>query len=148
MLGVDPAAKGRGLGAALTLAGLRYLRGRGLTQAMLYVDESNHRAVALYQRLGFVRWATDVCVPDRQLTAADRRLSPAKSDVRARSSGSSRKRKLRSDEPSTFTYRTLFTLRSLRSRMRGNLPLLTSPSSRRPQSTSTWMFTPTEGNST
>ena len=61
ILGVDPAARGLGLGAALTLAGLRYLRGRGLDQVMLYVDESNPRAVALYQRNGFVRWTTDVC---------------------------------------------------------------------------------------
>jgi mycothiol synthase len=60
VLGVSPAAAGAGLGAALTLAGLRYLRGRGLDQAMLYVDESNRRAAALYQRLGFVRWSTDV----------------------------------------------------------------------------------------
>jgi mycothiol synthase len=60
VLGVSPAAAGSGLGAALTLAGLRYLRGRGLDQAMLYVDESNHRAAALYQRLDFVRWSTDV----------------------------------------------------------------------------------------
>jgi mycothiol synthase len=61
VLGVDPAAQGLGLGAALTLAGLRYLRGRGLEQVMLYVDESNPRAVQLYQRNGFVRWTTDVC---------------------------------------------------------------------------------------
>jgi mycothiol synthase len=60
VLGVDPDAHGTGLGSALTVAGLRYLRGRGLDQAMLYVDESNVRAVSLYTRLGFARWATDV----------------------------------------------------------------------------------------
>ncbi|MDQ7906671.1 mycothiol synthase [Phytohabitans sp. ZYX-F-186] len=60
VLGVDPDANGTGLGSALTVAGLRYLRGRGLDQAMLYVDESNVRAVALYSRLGFARWSTDV----------------------------------------------------------------------------------------
>jgi mycothiol synthase len=61
ILGLDPDAQGMGLGVALTLAGLRYLRGRGLSQVMLYVDESNVRAVGLYQRLGFQRWTTDVC---------------------------------------------------------------------------------------
>jgi mycothiol synthase len=60
VLGVDPAAHGAGLGRALTLAGLRYLRGRGLDQAMLYVDEANERAIALYQKMGFARWSTDV----------------------------------------------------------------------------------------
>ena len=60
VLGVAPEAHGTGLGSALTTAGLRYLRGRGLDQAMLYVDESNVRAVALYTRLGFARWSTDV----------------------------------------------------------------------------------------
>jgi mycothiol synthase len=60
VLGVDPDTHGTGLGSALTRAGLRYLRGRGLDQAMLYVDESNVRAVALYTRLGFARWSTDV----------------------------------------------------------------------------------------
>lgn len=60
VLGVDPATHGTGLGSALTLAGLRYLRGNGLAQAMLYVDESNTRAIGLYTKLGFARWSTDV----------------------------------------------------------------------------------------
>lgn len=60
VLGVDPAAHGLGLGTTLTLAGLRYLRQRGLEAAMLYVDESNQAGVALYTKLGFARWSVDV----------------------------------------------------------------------------------------
>ncbi len=60
VLGVDPAARGMRLGAALTLAGLRHLRDRGLRQVMLYVEADNDAAIRVYQDLGFTRWDTDV----------------------------------------------------------------------------------------
>jgi mycothiol synthase len=60
VLGVDPGGQARGLGAALSVAGLSYLAGRGVTEAMLYVDESNTAAVRLYRKLGFDVFAADV----------------------------------------------------------------------------------------
>lgn len=60
VLGVDPDAHGLGLGAALTLAGLRHLRGKALEQVLLYVDDSNAAAMRLYTKLGFARWSVDV----------------------------------------------------------------------------------------
>ncbi|HEU4347419.1 MAG TPA: mycothiol synthase, partial [Actinoplanes sp.] len=60
VLGVDPDGHRKGLGSALSMAGLEYLKDRGLTTAMLYVDESNTAAVALYRRLGFTVYSTDV----------------------------------------------------------------------------------------
>ena len=59
VVGVDPAEQGSGLGRALTLAGLHYLRDLGLAQVMLYADEDNAPAIRMYEALGFARARTD-----------------------------------------------------------------------------------------
>lgn len=53
VVGIDPAAQGRGLGRLLTLAGLHYLRDRGLSAVLLYTEADNAAAVHTYTRLGF-----------------------------------------------------------------------------------------------
>lgn len=72
VVGVDPAAQGRGLGAALTLAGLHYLRDRGLNQVLLYVEADNTPAVRLYTELGFTRWSADVVFESPPVPTAGR----------------------------------------------------------------------------
>lgn len=53
VLAVHPDAQGSGLGSALTVAGLAYLREREAPEAMLYVDSDNTAALRTYQKLGF-----------------------------------------------------------------------------------------------
>ena len=68
VLAVDPDRAGRGLGTALTLAGLRGLQAAGLPEAMLYAEAGNAAALAVYRRLGFTRYRSDVVFspsPDR-----------------------------------------------------------------------------------
>jgi mycothiol synthase len=65
VIGVDPREQGRGLGRALTLAGLHRMRALGLTQAMLYVEADNAAARAVYESLGFAHWDTDVMFSHR-----------------------------------------------------------------------------------
>ncbi len=53
VIDVDPRHHGHGWGRSLTVAGLVYLAGRGVTLGMLYTDADNVAAVALYRSLGF-----------------------------------------------------------------------------------------------
>jgi mycothiol synthase len=63
VVGVDPAAQGRGLGRLLTTVGLDYLAERFADapdpEVMLYVESDNTAAVRTYERLGFVVSNTD-----------------------------------------------------------------------------------------
>jgi ribosomal protein S18 acetylase RimI-like enzyme len=52
-LAVAPAAQGRGVGAALVVDGLRWLRRWGTKEVFVNTQEGNDSAVRLYERLGF-----------------------------------------------------------------------------------------------
>jgi GNAT superfamily N-acetyltransferase len=69
-LAVDPDRQGHGLGAALVIDGLRWMRRRGVGRAVVNTQDSNEAALALYERLGFARQPGGLAV----LTA---RLEPA-----------------------------------------------------------------------
>ena len=62
VVGVDPDAQGRGLGAELTLLGLHHLAERlgPAADVTLYVEGDNIAAVKTYRRLGFVVYSADV----------------------------------------------------------------------------------------
>jgi mycothiol synthase len=62
VVGVDPSAQGRGLGATLTLVGLHHLADRlgGAADVTLYVEADNSAAVKTYERLDFTVFTADV----------------------------------------------------------------------------------------
>jgi mycothiol synthase len=70
VVGVDPAAQGRGLGATLTLVGLHHLAerlsGADEPMVMLYTEADNTAAVKTYERLGFTVFTADVAYAVRE----------------------------------------------------------------------------------
>lgn len=62
VVAVDPTTQGRGIGALLTLVGLRHLAERlgAESTVMLYVEANNSAAVRTYRKLGFEVFRTDV----------------------------------------------------------------------------------------
>lgn len=62
VVGVDPRAQGRGLGATLTLVGLHHLANRlgEAADVTLYVEADNSAAVKTYERLDFAVFTADV----------------------------------------------------------------------------------------
>ncbi|EON22778.1 MULTISPECIES: mycothiol synthase [Nocardioides] len=66
VVGIDPTAQSRGLGRALTLAGLHHLAGRGVSEVLLYVEADNHAARSTYAKLGFSHADADTHVMYRR----------------------------------------------------------------------------------
>jgi len=66
VIGIDPAAQGRGLGRLLTAAGLAHLRDAGVDEVLLYVESDNAAGRRLYGGLGFTHAAADTHVQYRR----------------------------------------------------------------------------------
>jgi len=60
MFGVDPDYHSRGIGKKALLAGLSYLKSKGMRIVELNVDSENEVAYALYRSVGFKPWATSL----------------------------------------------------------------------------------------
>ncbi len=69
-LAVDPAHHGRGIGSALVLDALRWARSHHGASILVNTQESNDAAVALYERLGFVREPVGLAVLQRVLDSS------------------------------------------------------------------------------
>lgn len=65
IVGVDPSARGRGLGRRLTRLGLAHIRSRTRGGATLFVESDNLTAIRMYESLGFEPHAQHVCYARR-----------------------------------------------------------------------------------
>lgn len=72
VVGVDPGARGGGLGRALTVAGLHHLAASGIRRVTLFVDAANAAALPMYASLGFAVERTDTLyhVPGKKSSAS------------------------------------------------------------------------------
>jgi ribosomal protein S18 acetylase RimI-like enzyme len=66
-LAVDPGRQGEGLGTSLVLDALWWSRRRGSRMVLVNTQEQNHRAVRLYEHLGFERQDEGLAVLHRPL---------------------------------------------------------------------------------
>ena len=66
-LAVEPDREGLGLGRALVLDGLGWLRRRGVERVVVNTQEANQRALALYEQLGFRKQNAGLAVLKTQL---------------------------------------------------------------------------------
>jgi ribosomal protein S18 acetylase RimI-like enzyme len=69
-LAVDPSSQGAGIGAALVVDGLRWLRRWGAKEVLVNTQEGNSSAVRLYERLGFRLQSDGLAVLRRALDQA------------------------------------------------------------------------------
>lgn len=69
-LAVAPAAQRRGIGAALVVDSLRWLKRWGAREVLVNTQEANTSALALYEALGFRRRSNGLAVLQRDLTVA------------------------------------------------------------------------------
>lgn len=64
-LAADPDLAGNGVGSALVLDALRWAARRGCGGLLVNTQRENHRALALYEQLGFVSTSTELVVLSR-----------------------------------------------------------------------------------
>lgn len=90
VVAVRPAFQGRGLGRALTHAGLVSLRGRGIDHALRFVDSTNTTAQSVYRNIGFAIVSRITAMEQTINPSASRSVSERSLADRARSRGARR----------------------------------------------------------